>query len=318
MKLNDTQLNYFVNSVLHLGPGKKAEFLDQVDRVITILQAKMNESTDFKVKGFLKTGSIMKGTVLKPRAGSGVDADVAVFIDVSEAEKEDKDELHKIIIDLLAAAYPQKSRNDFKVQPRTVGVHFHTSGLDMDLVPVVPIKSNPGFGWQLSSGDAPPVKTNIQGQLNFIKGRKKQDKYFKSTVRILKHWRNFNELDKLKSFTIELIVCYLLDKHGVAQRLEDAVNRFFLFLAQTAFKEIIYFPENGIVRNYPKDPVVVLDPVNSENNVTMRLTNEERMEIVETSSKAWNTISYAQQLQNKGDTIELWKEVLGRSFKIED
>ena len=143
MKLNDSQINYFVNSVLHLGSGKKAEFLNQVDRVIKVLEAKMNESTDFKVKGFLKTGSIMKGTVLKPRLGSGVDADVAVFIDVSEAEKEDKDELHNIIIDLLIAAYPQKSKEDFKVQPRTVGVHFHTSGLDIDLVPVVPIKNQP-------------------------------------------------------------------------------------------------------------------------------------------------------------------------------
>lgn len=318
MNLTDTQLNYFVSKVLHLGQGKKKEYLDQVDTLIEKLRSKLHGETDFKVKDFRKTGSIMKGTVLKPKGDRDVDADVAVYLDVSEADKKDVEKLHQIIIDLLVAAYPTKTKDDFKVQPRTVGVHFRTSGLDVDLVPVVPIAGEPGYAWQLSSAYAEPVKTNIKGQLDFIRSRKKSDRYFKATVRMLKYWRHESELKKLKSFTIELIVCYLNDKLGQAKSLEEAVVRFLLFVAQKELKEKIAFPENGKNPQFPNDPVVVLDPVNTENNVTMRLTDAERNEIVNEAKRSWEMLSFAQVTHTKGDTIERWKAVFGRSFVIEE
>ena len=162
MRLSDRQIKIFVSKVLHLGQGKRQEYLAQADVLIQRLEKKITEDSSFNVTGFKKTGSLVKGTVLKPRGDYGVDSDIAVFLDVSEAEREDIAKLHNIILDLLVAAYPTKRREDFEVQPRTLGIHFHESGLDVDLVPVIPIDDEPGYGWQPSSQQGHPVKTNIQ------------------------------------------------------------------------------------------------------------------------------------------------------------
>jgi tRNA nucleotidyltransferase (CCA-adding enzyme) len=318
MKLTDTEINVFVNKVIHLGQGKRKEFLKQVDNLIATLERKIKEDASFKVKGFRKTGSIAKGTVLKPSGDNGVDADIAVFLDVSESEREDIDNLHAIIRKLLIAAYPTKKAQDFQIQPRTLGIHFISSGLDVDLVPVIPISKEPGYGWQPSSQREHPVKTSIQGQLDFIKSRKDADPRFKTIVRLLKKWRNEHELDRLRSFAIELIVAHLYDTHGAAVTLEDGVLRFWKYLVQSKFQQNISFPENGTVSEFPDDPVVILDPVNNSNNVTARLTDGERSEIVRAAQTAYETISAASWKAGKGDTLDLWKEIYGRSFTIDE
>ena|SRR5437588_4071650 len=94
MILNDSQIEVFVSKVLQLGPGKRKEYLAQVDNLIDELTLKIKNDSSFKVTGFKKTGSLKKGTVLKPKGDYGVDADIGVFLDLSEAEKDDVDELH--------------------------------------------------------------------------------------------------------------------------------------------------------------------------------------------------------------------------------
>jgi hypothetical protein len=317
MMLTDEQINAFVSKVLHLGPGKRKEFIAQVDYMIGRLKKKIDEDSSFGVKGFKKTGSLVKGTVLKPRGDTGVDADIAVFLDVSEAEKDHVDKMHEIIRDLLIAVYPTKKSEDFQVQPRTLGIHFHDSGLDVDLVPVIPIPDEAGYGWQPSSVNGEPVKTNIQGQLDFIKNRKGADPRFRTLVKLLKKWRNQQELEKLRSFAIELIVAYLNDRDGPAPSLESGLQRFFLYVAQSGLMEPISFPELGKVTTYPAGTVVILDPVNKENNVTARLSDTERQEIASAAETAWSVIETASWKAGKGETLDLWKEVMGRSFTME-
>lgn len=318
MTLSDANINVFVAKVLQLGPGKRREYIAQTDFLIARLKKKIDEDSSFNVKGFKKTGSLIKGTVLKPKGDYGVDADIAVFLDVSEAEKTDVDKLHNIILRLVAAVYPMKQPEDFTVQPRTLGIHFRESGLDVDLVPVIPIKDEPEYGWQPSSQAGQPIKTSIQGQLDFIKNRNDSDSRFKSLVRLVKNWRNEQELDRFRSFLIELIVAHLNDQQGLNSSLELGLQRFFLYVAQSGLKEPVTFPELGELTTFPNDPVVVLDPVNKDNNVAARLTNMEREEIVRAAETAWNTVETAIWKEGKGETLDLWKEVMGRSFTIDD
>jgi hypothetical protein len=49
----------------------------------------------------------------------------------------------------------------------------------------------------------------------------------------------------------------------------------------------------------------------------MRVTDLERKEIVQAALTAWETIEAASWKQNKGETLDLWKEVMGRSFTID-
>jgi len=317
MQLTDPQIKFFDSTVLKIAPEKRDDYIAQADHLIARLQAKIDAETSFGVKKFIKTGSLVKGTTIKPRDGFPVDIDIAVALDASEASKADLASLHTKIRKLLIAIYPQKLETDFEVQPRTLGIEFRVSGLCVDLVPIIPIPGKSGFAWQPSSEGQPSVETNIQGQLEFLKARRQQDPSYRILVRILKSWRNFKELSQLGSFTIELILAHLLDTKGPPANLEAGITRFFLFLAQSQLKQQIYFKENGLVTTFPNDPVVILDPVNSRNNVTRRITDAERMEIVSEAEQAWEAVSTASHNGFKGETVEFWKGVFGRGFVVE-
>ena len=319
MELTDSQLGYFVDNCLKLPKGKRSEFLTQVDNLITVFSGAAKKDPVINIRKFLKTGSLRKGTVLRPRGDFGVDADIAVFLNTDGASKFDLQSLHQRIRLLLCAAYPQKKPDDFTVQPRTLGVVFRVSGMEVDLVPIIPIEGPGDYGWQPSSRGDAPVKTSVIQQLEFIRSRKDHYLLFTALVRLLKHWRNYHELDEtLRSFMIELIVSHLQDKEGVPQSLEDGLLRFFLYLAQAQLREPILFLENGSVKSLPKDSVVILDPVNSENNVARRMTDVERQEIVSKATEAWESLTAARNNNFKGETLEYWKEVFGRSFVIEE
>jgi hypothetical protein len=319
MELTDTQVNYFVNNRLKLPKGKRADYLAQVDHLIERFSAAAAGDKGIDIKKFLKTGSLRKGTVLRPKGDFGVDADVAVFLNANGASQYDLANLHDRIRKLLVKLYPTKKPEDFTVQPRTLGIEFLDSGLEMDLVPLVVIDGPGDYGWQPSSRGDAPVKTSVTKQLEFIRARKDAYANFTALVRLLKYWRTYQEFDdSLRSFAIELIVSHLQDTQGVPPSLEDGLLRFFLYMADSQLKTPISFKECGAPKSFPKDRVVILDPCNADNNVTRRITDQDCKAIVAKCLAAWETLSYARNYDGKTQTLELWKEVFGRSFVIED
>jgi len=319
MDLTDTQLNYFVNNRLKLPKGKRTEYLAQVDHLIERFSAAASGDKLIDIAKFLKTGSLRKGTVLRPKGDLGVDADVAVFLNASEASQYDLANLHGRIRKLLVKIYPTKKPEDFRIQPRTLGIAFLDSGLEMDLVPLVVIDGPGDYGWQPSSQGDAPVKTSVTKQLEFIRARKDGYANFTALVRLLKYWRNLHELnDTLRSFAIELLVSHLQDTQGAPPSLEAGLLRFFLYIADSQLKLPIAFPESGTPKFFPKDRVVILDPCNVDNNVTRKITDNDCKVIIEKCLKAWETLSYARNYDGKTQTLELWKEIFGRSFVIEE
>lgn len=220
--------------------------------------------------------------------------------------------------ELLILVYPQKKPEDFWVQPYTFGLVFHTSGLAVDLVPVVPIPDEPGYGWQPSSKGDDPIKTSISGQFTFIEDTAKADPRYRTLVRLAKKWRNQQELDALRSFMIELILAWIQGESGPDASLEEGIQRFFLYLHRSGLQESIGFEEGAAAAYGGSEPVVILDPVNRDNNVARRITDAERVEIVQAAGQGWETLCCASTHNNRGDTLELWKEVFGRSFKVEE
>jgi hypothetical protein len=189
------------------------------------------------------------------------------------------------------------------------------SGLSVDVVPVIAKADQPEYGWQFSK-DGTKTLTCAPGQIRFIKDRKDKDADFRTLVRLGKKWRNRHkdELKPLKSFTVELIMAYLLDRDGKDMKLEQRLSSFFLYLAQSELKEIIYFAENKLPIGKFADPVVVVDPVNSNNNVASRIEEAERLSITKKASESWETLHFASA---ENDT-EVWKELFGPRFKVED
>lgn len=317
MQLTDEQLHTYIQDVLSFGPEQKQEYQAQIDNLKQALTNAIHDNTTLGVTKINQAGSWRKGTALRPSGDQDVDIDLIVYLDVSEAKRGDVAALHEVILRLLRAAYPQKDPADFTPAKKTVGIEFRTSGLLVDLVPVVPVKSPAGFVWQPEVGGGGTFQTSPDGQLEFIRACKEKDGRFVHVVRLAKRWRTYAELDALSSFTIELLVAHLDRVQGVLGSTEAAFRRFLRYVAQNGLCDVVTFP--GAIRTVAKDQAVVriCDPTNNENNVTARMTDPERREIVAAAHAAYQAVNHAASVERKGDTLALWRGVLGPQFDFE-
>lgn len=137
MKLTDNELAVFDQKVLKLPAASRETYTRQVDYLIERLAAKIREDGSFGVRKFLKAGSLQKRTVLKPRDGFGVDADIAVYL--KAGDDFDLDTLHDTIRALLIAIYPPEIARRFPGAAAHIGYR----------VPPV------GTGRRSCAGDAP-------------------------------------------------------------------------------------------------------------------------------------------------------------------
>lgn len=314
MPLSNTQLRYYDHNVLRLPAEKRKEYHAQVDRLIDNLCKNVRNKTEIKITKVVKAGSFAKYTILRKATDSPVDVDVVFYISGKDVDVETLESLSKQIHDLLIEQYPNKSVEHFEIQRKAATVQFVGSGLSVDIVPVIEDESRPGYGWQYDIRDGSRMQTCAPCQIKFVRDRKNVDSDYRTLVRLAKKWRNRAEIKPLKSFAIELIMAYLLDKRGKAGSIEQRFLDFLLYIAQSELKDEISFPENSIFRPPFNDPVVILDPVCSTNNVASRISEAERKEIVEAAQEAWETAYFA----STHDDHSVWKEIFGPQFKTED
>jgi hypothetical protein len=298
-----------------LPADKRTEYHAQVDRLIVALSGSIRDRTEIKITKVVKAGSLAKFTILKKTSLNPVDVDVVFYISGKDINHETLQGLNDTIYDLLTKVYPAKAVEDFEIQRKALTVTFVGSGLNVDVVPVIEDPSRPGYGWQFNLQDPGfHLETCAPCQIVVVRDRKGKDKNFRTLVRLAKRWRNFAEPTPLKSFTIELIMAYLLDTEGSSGTIEQRFRRFLNYIAQSGLKDQISFLENTTPLGTFHDPVVIIDPVYSNNNVASRISEQERLEIVAAAQQAWETAAFA----SVEDDLELWKEVFGSGFKVED
>ncbi len=109
-------------------------------------------------------------------------------------------------------------------------------------------------------------------------------------------------------------MAHVLATQGSSGSIEQRFRNFLLYIAQSGLKEKISFPENTAPFRTFADPVVVLDPVYSLNNVTSRISESERKEIVAAAEASWEAANFA----SVEDEREIWKEIFGHRFKTDD
>jgi hypothetical protein len=315
MPLSNTKLCYYDSNVLRLPADKRTEYHAQVDRLISELSSSLRDKAEVKITKVVKAGSFAKFTILRKTSLNPVDVDVVFYISGRDIDKETLESLNDTIYDLLIKVYPNKSIEHFEIQRKALTVSFVRSGLSVDVVPVIEDSSRPGFGWQFDRDD--PIfrqETCAPCQIKFVRDRKTKDKDFRTLVRLAKRWRNYAELKPLKSFTIELIMAYILDQQGSQGSIEEKFRRFLLYIAQSGLKDQISFPENTKPLGTFSNSVVIIDPVYSQNNVASRITEYERKQIVEAAKQAWEAAHFA----STEDDESIWKEIYGPGFKTED
>ena len=314
MPLNNTQIRYYDSTVLRLPEDKRKEYHAQVDRLISALTKRVHEQSEIKITQVVKAGSFAKYTILRKTSEDPVDVDVVFYISGRSVDKESLASLTELIYDAMIKLYPNKSVENFEIQRKAATVTFIGSGLSVDIVPVIEDPARAGYGWQFDIHDGTKVQTCAPCQIKFVRDRKDIDPDFRTLVRLAKKWRNRVELKPLKSFAIELIMAHVLAKNGKDGSIEKRFRDFLLYIAQSGLKEVITFPENGLVFPSFTDPVVILDPVCNINNVASRISEDERKEIVAAALAAWETANFA----SMEDDIEIWKELFGPRFKVEE
>jgi hypothetical protein len=314
MRFSDSDLETYVANKLALPGEERNEYRGQVSRLLDKLETVLHDDGSYEIQKFRRAGSLEKGTSNRPRAGNPVDADIGVYFSVKDPSDFDVADLQRLIKKLLVAAYPQKKEEDFDdSRDRTFGVVFKGSGLNVDLVPIVSLDEEADYGLQYSrAGDR--VKTSVKRHLDHYREYAGRDPRLASSLRMGKRWAYWKELEGVQSFHLELILTYLVAKHGPAPSLEESLRRMFLFIFRDLRNGVAF--NGGDVSRF-SDAIVILDPANKENNIAQRMESSERDVLVGAARTAYETITWAQGLPGKGETVEAWKEVFGDSFSIE-
>lgn len=314
MRLTDRELLNYVSNKLALPGDERTEYRQQVNRLLEKLESAVTVDGSYRIEKFRRAGSLEKGTSNRPRAGKPADADVGVYFAVEDPSTFDIADLQRLLKKLLIEAYPQKSEADFDDSgARTFGVVFKGTGLEVDLVPIVSLDKEASYGLQYSrNGD--PIQTSVKIHIEHYRDHAARDQFLAPTLRFAKRWRNWRELAGIQSFHLELILSYIIDRDGPCPSLEDGIRRLFLFIKRDLSRGVVFGDARASAFT---DPVVVIDPANRENNVTSRILIAERDALVSEAQKAYETITWAQGLPGKGETIAAWKELVGDTFTID-
>ncbi len=314
MEYTNQQLNNYVKRI-KLTQEKKSSYKSQIDNLRDNVRKAISDMENTKLTKVKIAGSWRKGTALAPKGEYPLDIDLVFYLALEEDISFDAEELREEIIDVLCEAYPTKERSDFTDGKKTIGIVFRGSGLEVDIVPFIPEKGNTTYGRQpekkLNSGE---FKTSVDKQLDFTKKIKSKCSNFTSIVRILKSWKNYKELE-LSSFSLELAVAKLIEEGRISgASINQSIINFFEFFGNGNPVEV-YF--SGAIGPQTGNAPWIADPTNNENN-SIRLSDSEWDEVIEEAECGFETISYAQTVQETGKTLDLWKEVFGPSFNIKE
>lgn len=325
MNLDNNQLQFFVNKI-KLQPENMQKYRDQINNLKAKLENKIanDESTGLKVTKFLLAGSWKKRTILKASGDNPIDIDLVLFVGGDENIQNDLKKLHDYIVKYLEEIYPQKDINrdvDAEGNTKSIKIRFLSSGLEVDIVPVVPIKNPEKYVWQPQRGGGGKYITSVENHLDFSLSKRQNNSSYTAIVRMLKHWKNYKELKPtdyeggISSFSIELIVAYLDENYGIETNIEEGIIRFFQFVSGTNFPEIKFSHAINSIPHY-STPIFIADDTNNENNAAKKIDQYKWNEIVEEAEKAFDALNYAQSIKTEGATIEEWKTVFGPTFNI--
>lgn len=326
-QMNETYVTHaeiasYAEDKINLPSNLAKIYRDQVKNLRDKLEKHIRDNPDFGLVKMLNSGSVAKGTALKTIN----DMDVAVYL------KRPVDTEEKILLDWLMSrlkeAYSNLMLEQFSCPQgaHCVTISFKSTGgtgLDVDVVPVIE-DDNPDddFGYLLAKDSGDRVLTNITYHLEFIQIRKDaQPHHFRQMVRLIKWWIKLqkakDESFRFKSLMAELICAHLSDAGLDMSDYPNALLKFFVFIAQNEFKDVIYFDDYYCKDDLSKNiegVVRIMDPVNPTNNVASKYSEIEKDKIVTAAKEAIDAISEARFATTKQRAIDRWKVIFGPTF----
>ncbi|WP_425005586.1 CBASS oligonucleotide cyclase [Mycolicibacterium sp. S3B2] len=317
-EISHTQITAYAADRVNLPHEDAVKHRGQVNGLRDRLASKIAANPGYGLVKSLHAGSVAKSTALK----SVNDLDLAVYVKAAEAPADDP-ELVPWLADRLFEATTNMTRDQFEEQSHCVTVHYHGSGLDVDVVPVLYEGEDNDIGYLIKKHTGDRLKTSTRLHLDFIASRRKvYGLQFLELIRLTKWWKRqiVNRVDpdfKFKSFMIELIWAHLADSGVPLSDYPTALEQFFGWIVKTGLEERVTFTDYTPSSSFPAAgtaAIEVLDPVNPENNVASRYDTVGRNKIVEAAASAYDALTDARFATTKGRAVDDWQELLGPTF----
>ena len=250
----------------------------------------IQEDDPFTFRKALRSGSFAKATALRRTDLADFDADIAVYVAEDQAGPAEVADLVAYLEKLTRRAYEKRTTRSpkFEKHESCVRAVFDvTPKINIDIVPVVELEHKTIDNWgMLPKRDGTRCHTSISEHVEFVQSRNDPDSAvpFRKLVRLFKRWRNDTftkaEREKLSSFTLELILGKAYD-----EQLRELTGEALPDLALLSKWIIAHGLEDTISFEDPRvpdpateheSPVIVLDPINRDDNVTERWTDGDR------------------------------------------
>jgi len=315
--IDHSDIKRFAEERVNLPRDKAEEYRAQARRLRERLETYLAEHPDFTLKRMMLSGSLAKGTALRTLN----DIDVACYVSGADAPP-DVPKLLNYLAERLRKAFPNFKPEQVTPNTYSVTVSFRGTGLDVDVVPVLYAGDPDWYGNLVSQDDGSFLETCIPRHLEFIRKRKvAQETDFAQVARLVKFWaqklKHEQEGFRFKSFMVELILARLADEGLSFADYPEALQHFFTFVARSNMRERIVFTDY-----YPlstvgtfTEPVKIIDPVNSKNNVSGLYTASQADAIVDAALDAGDAIDAALAAPTKQETVRYWQKVFGSSFQ---
>ncbi len=300
----------FLEEKVNLTRDATSAYRGQVNYLRARLEAHIAEHPDFELLKMLHFGSLAKGTAVSTLR----EIDLAVYVKPEVARGRALINILESIRDLLVAVYPQMDRAQFVIDPPAVTIEFRSTGLKVDVVPVIP-NGKPDDRGVLALRKPEWVETSIPLHLDFVRKRSAKHPQFRELVRLTKWWRNEQEVP-ISSFLIELIWCHLADTTVLPGDHQEALLAFFAYIERSRLGAHIIFGDNYAVTDVGPcgDPVQVFDPVNAANNVAGSVTRADQELIVRRAEDALDFAAAGSAAYSKGRGVESYQRVFGSAF----
>jgi tRNA nucleotidyltransferase (CCA-adding enzyme) len=309
-------ISEFAKEKVNLPKDRADKFRKQARNLREKLEDYLKEHPDFALKRMQLSGSLAKGTALKTLN----DIDVAVYVG-GVSSSIDLDDLLEYLEEKIRKAYPNFSSDQIKRQNYSICVSFRGTGLDVDLVPIIYEDKPDWRGFLVSQVDGSYLETSIPLHLDFTKKRKNQQpEHFAQVVRLVKYWARKQKMEvdgfRFKSFMIEMILAKLCDEGVDFSDYVEALQAFFTYIVKSNLDHKIIFEDYYKAKDVGEfsEPVQIIDPVNSENNVANLYTRYQADLIVNAAMEAGDAIDAAEFAPNKTLTVQYWQSVFGPSF----
>jgi tRNA nucleotidyltransferase (CCA-adding enzyme) len=290
-------------------------YREQVANLRAKLERHIAEHPDYGLVKIRHSGSVAKGTALKTIN----DMDVAVYVKAGEVPADER-QLLVWLAERLRAAYTQKASEDFTIRQHCVTILFHGTGLNVDVVPVLYDGEDDDIGYLIAKDTGARIRTSVTQHLKFVRTRKDaQPLHFAQTVRLLKWWvrqlKQSDETFRFKSFMIELICAHVADTGDSFADYPSAIEAVLAYIVRSGLEEPIAFEDFQSPTELPTAPLVIVDPVNSENNVAALYSAAQRNAIVAAAHEALDAVQEGQYATTKGRAVESWQTLLGPLFR---